>query len=174
MKEFAVLLRAFEHELGGDPVEMAIVIRDTAGKNPDEIEAQMRAKIEGRRHPFRLNVRLHAVRNAMGAWLLADFNAIRTASRRRQGKRVTKSHDAPEGLLDPKGWFRRLLTDHKVGYTAKVCSEKLEKPICSCVRRDVLAFVSWRNESTAHDKATQPMHPILLLYLPLHDSLPTG
>jgi hypothetical protein len=123
MKEFPVLLRAFEHEVEGNPVDMAVVIRDADGKNPDEVEAQMLAKIQGRRYPFRLNVRLHAVRHAMDAWLLADVNAITTASQRRQGKRVTRSHDAPEDLLDPKEGLRKLLTDHKVTYTAEVARE---------------------------------------------------
>src|ERR1700704_6394541 len=80
MKEFPALLRAFEHVVEGNPVDMAIVIRDADGKNPEEIEAQMRAKLQGRQYPFRLNVRLHAVRYAMDAWLLADVHAINTAS----------------------------------------------------------------------------------------------
>jgi hypothetical protein len=83
----------------------------------------MRAKIEGRRYPFRLNVRLHAVRHAMDAWLLADADAINTASERRRGKRVTRSQDSPEDILRPKEGLRKLLTDHDVTYTAEVCRE---------------------------------------------------
>jgi len=123
MKEFPVLLRALEHEIEGNPVEMAIVIRDADGKNPEEIEAQMRAKIQGRQYPFHLDVRFHAVRNAMDAWLLADVNALSTAVQGKGGKPVTRSHDDPDGLLKPKEWLRKLLTDHKVGYTAAVCTE---------------------------------------------------
>jgi len=123
MKEFPVLLRAFEHEVEGNPVDMALVIRDSDGRNPDEVEAQMRAKIEGRRYPFRLNVRVHAVRHAMDAWLLADVNAINTASEKRRGTRVTRAPDAPEDLLRPKDGLLNLLTDHKVTYTAEVCRE---------------------------------------------------
>jgi Domain of unknown function (DUF4276) len=123
MKEFPALLRALEHEVEGDPVDMAIVIRDSDGKSPDEVEALMRAKIQGRQYPFRLNVRFHAVRHAMDAWLLADANAINTVSQRRRGKRVTRSLDAPEDLLDPKDGFRKLLLDHKVTCTPELCRE---------------------------------------------------
>jgi len=123
MKEFPGLLRTFEDAIGGNPVDMAIVIRDADGKDPDEIEAQMRAKIQGRQYPFRLDVRFHAVRNAMDAWLLADVNAISTAVQLKGGRRVTKSHDDPDGLLKPKEWLRKLLADHKVAYTAAVCAE---------------------------------------------------
>ena len=80
----------------------------------------------------------------MDAWLLADVNAISTAVQRKGGKPVTKSHDNPEGLLDPKEWLRKLLTDHKVGYTADVCGEIAQKPICKCFQ-NALAFASLRN-----------------------------
>jgi hypothetical protein len=123
MKEFPVLLRALEHEIEGTPVDMAIVIRDADGRNPDEIEAQMRAKIQGRQYPFRLDVRFHAVRNAMDAWLLADVNALNAASQRRRGRRVTRSLDSPEDLRDPKEGFRKLLTDHNVTCAPEVCRE---------------------------------------------------
>jgi hypothetical protein len=123
MKKFPALLRAFEHEIGGDPVDMAIVIRDADGRNPGEVEAQMRAKIQGLQYPFRLNVRFHAVRHAMDAWLLADVNAISMACSQRRGTPVTRSHDAPEDLLDPKDGFRKLLTNHNVTYAAEVCRE---------------------------------------------------
>jgi hypothetical protein len=123
MKEFPALLRAFEHEVDGHPVDMALVIRDSDGRDPVEVEAQMRVKIEGRRYPFPLNVRLHAVRHAMDAWLLADINAINAASERRGGRRVTRLPDAPEDLLRPKDGLRHLLAEHKVTYTAEVCRE---------------------------------------------------
>ncbi len=123
MKEFPVLLRALEHEVEGDPVDMAVVIRDADGKNPAEVEAQMQAKIQGRPYPFRLDVRFHAVRNAMDAWLLADVNALNAASERRRGRRITRSLDSPEDLHDPKDGLRKLLTDHKVTCTPELCRE---------------------------------------------------
>jgi hypothetical protein len=123
MKNFPGLLKIFEHEISGGPVDMAVVVRDADGKEPGEIEAQMRLKVEGRRYPFPLGVRFHAVRNAMDAWLLADVNAINAVALRRSGKRVTKSYASPEELLNPKEAFRRLLSEHNVDYTAPACSE---------------------------------------------------
>src|SRR4051794_39406744 len=76
MKRFPGLLRTFEHDFEGGPVEMAVVIRDADGKDPAELELQMRTSIEDRQYPFRMDVRFHAVRNAMDAWLLADSAAI--------------------------------------------------------------------------------------------------
>jgi hypothetical protein len=123
MREFPGLLRAFEHEMRGAPVDMAIILRDADGKDPDEIERQMRARIQGRNYPFHLNVRFHAIRNAMDAWLLADVDAINSATMCRQGKRVLKSQNTPEDLLRPKDDLRKLLADHRVTYTAELCRE---------------------------------------------------
>jgi hypothetical protein len=123
MKKFPGLLRTLEHEIGGNPVDMAIVIVDADGMDPLEVEERMRTKIQGRNYPFPLNVRFYAVPHAMDAWLLADVNAISAAVQVKGGKPVTKSHDNPEGLRDPKQWLRKLLTDHKATYTAELCRE---------------------------------------------------
>jgi len=126
MREFPALLRAFEYEVEGNPVDMAVVIRDSDGKDPGEVEAAMRAKLGERRYPFRLNVRIHAVRHAMDAWLLGDVGAISAVSERRRGTRITRLPDTPEDLLRPKEALRNVLADHKVAYTAEVCREIAE------------------------------------------------
>jgi len=123
MKKFPGLLSAFKYEIGGNPVDMAIVIVDADGKDPIEVEAKMQEKIQDRTYPFPLKVRCYAVPQAMDTWLLADASAIDIAVRRRGGKAVTKSHDHPEDLPHPKEWLRKLLTDHNATYTAALCRE---------------------------------------------------
>ena len=135
MRKFPGLLRALEREIDGSPVDMAVVIRDADGKNPEEVEAQMQATIQGRQYPFRLGVHLHAVRNALESWLLADPNAISAVVQKRTGRRVTRSrsNDAPEDRLDAKETFRKLLIEHGVSSTPLVYSE-----IAHEIKRDVL------------------------------------
>jgi hypothetical protein len=123
MKKFPGLLRTFEYVINGTPVDMAIVIVDADGKNPLEVEERLRIKIQGQNYPFPLNVRFYAVSQAMDAWLLADPTAISAALQSRGGKPVTKSHDDPESLRNPKEWFRKFLTDHKAAYTTELCRE---------------------------------------------------
>lgn len=123
MKKFPGLLKTFEYELAGRPLDMAIVIRDADGRGPEEIEAQMCSKIVDRPYPFALGVKFFAVPQAMEAWLLADVNALNNVSQRRGGKRVTRSLDAPENLHDPKESLRRLLSDHKLPYTGALARE---------------------------------------------------
>ncbi|MFY9744195.1 MAG: DUF4276 family protein [Candidatus Sulfotelmatobacter sp.] len=127
MRKFPGLLRRFEYEIDGNPVDMAIVIRDADGRDASEVEAKMRTKIQNSNYPFRLSVRFFAVPQAMDAWLLADVAAISAAVQGRGGKRVARSHDDPESLLDPKGWLRKLLTDHQAAYTAELCREIAQK-----------------------------------------------
>jgi hypothetical protein len=128
MKKFPGFLSRLQYEVDGGPVDMAVVIRDADGKNPQEVEAQMDGKIRGRNYPFRLGVRFHAVHQAMDAWLLADVDAINGAGERRGGRQIrTRLPDAPEGLVRPKESLRGLLGDHKVSYTAEVCREIAER-----------------------------------------------
>jgi len=123
MKKFPSLLKVFEYQLAESPVEMAVVIQDADGRNPEGIEAQMASKIADRGCPFALGVQFFAVPQAMESWLLADVNALNAVSRRRGGKRVTKSHAAPEALLRPKEWLLNLLTDHGLDYTSELARE---------------------------------------------------
>ncbi len=123
MKKFPGFLKAFEYELAGSPVEMAVVVQDADGKRPEEIEAQMASKIDGREYRFVLGVQFFVIPQAMESWLLADANALNVVSQSRRGKRVTKSHDAPETILRPKEDLRKLLTDHGLEYTAELARE---------------------------------------------------
>lgn len=123
MKRFSGLLRTFEYDVDNGPVDMAVVICDADGKNPHEVESAMKSSIHGLHYPFRLDVRVHAVRNAMDAWLLADVNAIDSACRARGGRRVTTSPRNLEDMLRPKEAFLNLLSDHKVSYTRQLCKE---------------------------------------------------
>jgi hypothetical protein len=123
IKKFPALLRTFEYEIDGAPVDMAVVIVDADGKAPFEVEEILRARIQGRQYPFRMSVRPFAVSNAMDAWLLADVLAISAATQTRGGKPVNRTLDNLESLLDPKVALRKLLTDHKVTYTAALCRE---------------------------------------------------
>jgi hypothetical protein len=123
MKKFPGLLKTFEHILEGRPVDMAIVIRDADGKNPEELKAEMQSKIEGRQHPFPLGVRLFAVRQAMDAWLLSDERALSAVA----GAQVTKTHNAPENLPRPKESLRHLMSQHNLDYTAETCRKIAHK-----------------------------------------------
>ena len=123
MREFPALLRTFEHSIDGNPVEMALVIRDSDGKDPSEVESQMQAKIQNRSYPFAQGVHFVAIQQAMDAWLLSDASALDAASQRRGGRRITRTADAPEDLVRPKEYLRNLLAVNRVTYTAELCRE---------------------------------------------------
>lgn len=123
MNRFPNLLKVFEYQLAEGPVEMAVVIQDADGRDPEEIEAQMASKIAGRKCPFGLGVQFFAVPQAMESWLLADVKALDTVSQRRGGKHVTRSYDAPETRLRPKEDLRQLLSDHGLIYTPELARE---------------------------------------------------
>jgi hypothetical protein len=119
--KFPGFLDSFKYSELGGPVDMAIVIVDADGQDPTALEAEMRAKVATRQYRFAVHV--YAVTNAMEAWLLADPDTVNRAMQGRTSKRVTKTHHAPETLLDPKLLLQQLLTGIGVDYTAAVAAE---------------------------------------------------
>jgi len=121
MRKFPGLLEALKYEWGGGPVDMAIVIADADGRDPSDVELQMRSKVAGREYPF--EVHFYAVQQAVEAWLLADADALSRVVVNRRGKRLERTHDRLEDLLDPKSMMRGLLSDNRVAYTSAVGAE---------------------------------------------------
>jgi len=121
-RKFPGFLETFKYvELTGSSLDLAFVIVDADGRNPAEVEAKLRAKVAGRQYPF--EVHFHAVQNAMEAWLLADAQAISRVIHRRVGRSIARTHDAPQGLLDPKPTLTALLEGNRIDYTPAVAGE---------------------------------------------------
>jgi len=123
LRKFPSHLEGFKFVEAGRPVDMAVVIVDADGKDPDELERSMRSRIANRKYPFRLGVQFHAVQNAMEAWLLSGVEAIARVVQSRTGRVVTSTHGSPQLLLHPKPFFRKLLIDHGIDYTSAVATE---------------------------------------------------
>jgi Domain of unknown function (DUF4276) len=121
MKKFPGFLQAFKYQLLEQSIDVAIILVDSDGGDPTELEEKMRSRIASRQYPF--EVHFHAVQHAMEAWLLADPGAITNAIRARSSRRLPRTPDAPETLQDPKAALRKLLTDAKVDYTSEVAAQ---------------------------------------------------
>lgn len=120
-QKFPGLLEGLRYpELGG-PVDTAIVIVDSDGKNSDEIETSLRAKVKGRHYPFA--VHFYAVQQAMEAWLLADPQALSRVVQRRGGSAIASTRGDLQGLFRPKPFLRQLLSERGIDYTAAVAAE---------------------------------------------------
>ena len=118
MSRFPALLRMFEHwTASGGPVDRALVIRDSNGRNPRLVEADMRARIGPSTYRFPYGVEVHAVQQETETWLLADAGAIsRVAGRDASTVRgpLEQLQHAKEALMD-------VLNDAKLQYTPAVC-----------------------------------------------------
>ena len=77
MSRFPALLRMFEHwTSSGGPVDRALVIRDSNGRSPKLVEADMRARIAPLSYCFPRGIEVHAVQQETETWLLSDAGAI--------------------------------------------------------------------------------------------------
>lgn len=123
MKLFHALLRDFEHAVQGGPVDKALVIRDSSGKDPIALEAEMAATIQGMQYVFPRGIKLCIVRRTMETWLLADAQAITDVARARGGRQVQDVQGTLEDIGDPKKKLRSVLSDAGIEYTDVVCAE---------------------------------------------------
>lgn len=132
---FHVLLRDLEHVVQGGPVDKALVIRDSGGKDPTAIKTEMEERIHGMAFAFPRGVKLCIIRRAMESWLLADAEAINTMALARGGRPIQEVKGALEDIDDPKGKLKSVLSEARIEYTDRVSAE-----IASHLRIDRLEY----------------------------------
>lgn len=118
MSRFPRWLRMFEHSTSsGGPVERALVIRDANGRDPADVETDMRRKLAGLAYGFRYGVEVHAVRHETETWLLADTAAISRVA----GCNTPTVDGQLENRLQAKEDLMGVLSDVALPYTPEVC-----------------------------------------------------
>ena len=100
------LLKSLEFIDGGNPVDKAIVIRDSGNRLAADVETEMRAKIAGVNYRFPQGVDICAVRQETETWLLADERAISAVAGGRTVGRVNRNL---EDIIDAKSRLQRIL-----------------------------------------------------------------
>jgi hypothetical protein len=94
-------------------VDKAFVVRDSDGKDPSALKANMQARIGNRQYPFPVN--FIVIVQELEAWLLADENAISKVVSRP----VRRQPDPIEDIASPKERLKRILSPSVV-YTREV------------------------------------------------------
>ena len=117
MRMFSGFLESFRREKQGSDVDKAIVIRDSHGKNPDELKEKMRNKITNRNYSF--DVKFIVIVQELEAWFLADEEAISRVTK----SSVSRINENLESISDPKQILNRILSDTRVAYTKAVAQE---------------------------------------------------
>ncbi len=107
----------------GRPVEKALIIRDSGGKDSRDIEAELTQKANERGWAFSHGVHVCIIRREMETWLLADVEAINSVARTRGGREVAEVQGTLEEIEAPKEKLKRLLLEAKLDYTPEVCGE---------------------------------------------------
>lgn len=114
-----VSLKALQYNVTPQgPVDRALVIGDANGKDPEEVERAMQARIGNRPYDFPHGFALHAVRQETETWLLADERAISTVA---GGRAVPTVGGALEELAGAKEALQRLLSRSGLNYTPATC-----------------------------------------------------
>jgi hypothetical protein len=132
MTRFPKLLKLLEIIDDGNPVERALVIRDSGNRLTVDVETEMRAKVAGTRYRFPRGVEFCAVRQETEAWLLADEQAISTVSDNRTAGRV---NGELEEIIDPKERLLRILSRVKLDYLPSTLGS-----IADCADLEILRY----------------------------------
>jgi hypothetical protein len=146
MSKFPNYLKALQYVTATGPVDRALVIRDSNGKDPRQVEAAMQARIDGRHYSFPHGIVFHAVRQEMETWLLADVAAISAAA---DGREVKPAPGALEDLADAKGVLRERLSGVDIPYTAAAAARIAETLNLDVLRRRCPCFVLFEERVTA-------------------------
>lgn len=107
----------------GRPVEKALVIRDSGGKDPKIVEAELIRKVQERSWGFSYGVHVCIVRRELETWLLADVAAVNVVAEKRGGRAVAEVQATLEEIECPKERLRQLLSGARLECTEKVCAE---------------------------------------------------
>ncbi len=85
-------------------IDKAFVVRDSDGKDPSVLKANMQARIGNRQYPFPVN--FIVIVQELEAWLLADERAIAAITSRP----VPRQPDPIEAIASPKERLKRILS----------------------------------------------------------------
>ncbi len=115
-------------------IDKAFVLRDTDGKNPDDLLASMQARIAGQAYPFVVTF-AYAIEE-LEAWFLADHEAIGQVI----GRPVDRIADAIENIPSPKDNLLAILSRAKHNYTSETARKIASQLDVDVVARRCPAF----------------------------------
>jgi len=122
-KDLLTHLETLVYAVGGRPVEKALVVRDSGGKDPRIIQAELTQKVQERPWGFSHGVHVCIVRRELETWLLADVAAVNRVAEKRGGREVAEVQGALEEIEYPKQRLTELLSEARLEYTEQVCVE---------------------------------------------------
>ena len=137
-KNLLIHLETLEYSVQGQAVEKALVIRDSGGKDPKIIEAELTRKVQERPWAFSHEVQVCIIRQEVETWLLADVaEGVNAVAEKRGGRAVAEVRGTLEDFEYPKQMLKQLLSEAKLEYTDQVCAE-----IARSLRLDTLRYRS--------------------------------
>ena len=136
-KNFPALLGTLENAHNGNPVDRALVIRDSDGGDPAALEEGLRGRVEGKEFAFRYGVRFYAVSQKMETLLLADADAINRVAQARGvfRRKATRPQMDLETIPNPKEHVLDLFSLAGLLYTAEACGEVAADADLDLIRR---------------------------------------
>jgi hypothetical protein len=124
-KDLAKFMEIFQGARGGRGVDKVLVVQDCDQRPVELVESRLTERLPSWVSCFPRGVQVCGVRQAIEAWLMADPRAINEVARRRgvRGKEVGEVKKNIEEIVNPKGEFRKMLSQVGLEYTPPVAGE---------------------------------------------------
>ncbi|MBI2207689.1 MAG: DUF4276 family protein [Candidatus Rokubacteria bacterium] len=148
MKKFPAWLKTLQHvTTTGGPVDKAFVVRDADNKASNGIESDMLQRIADRAYPFPRGVSVHAIRQEIDTWLLADINAINTVAAEVGHRPTKRSIPRPlEGIQQPSLLLQQVLSSVGLNYTAAICRKIARHIDLGILRAECPSFLEFEQK----------------------------
>lgn len=144
---FPGLLWTFPYVAPGGIPNKAIVVRDSNGDDPAEIEQRMRQRLQGRQQPpFHGGIEFHATRRESETWLLADVGAISRVAARQGGGHATPVLGPLEEVPDAKERFVRMLVEAGLLNVERTVREVVREIELDILRTQCPGFVTFEQK----------------------------
>lgn len=138
MKLFPALLKRFEHIHNGQPVNKAIVVRDSDRKRPNDVLQEMRQRLGNRTYGF--PVSLCVISRETETLFLADIQAIQRISNARGAGRVPVVQEDLENIYNAKERLIGVLAVARLTVTPALYEEIARELDLDTLRRRVPTF----------------------------------
>ena len=145
VQKYTGLLRSLEHVILGNPVDRALIIRDSDQRDPAAVESKIRDGIRAN-FAFPGGIEVHAVRREMETWMLADDQAISRVAERSGGRVVPPVHETLEDIAHPKERFQKVLRSAGLLYLSTVCGEIARELDLATLRYRCPGFVTFERK----------------------------
>lgn len=146
MDNMRLYLRSLEKAVNGRPVDKAFVIRDSDGKDSEDVITSMQERLRGQQFSFPCGIKFCVAHRETESWLLADEAAISNVAQLTNRDRIPRVNQDLEQIFDAKQCLRGILTRAHLTYTPGILGKLAENANIDLMAERLPSFRIFRQQ----------------------------